>query len=480
MNKNIKHILLVLLVISSYSVIEPVKYINLTNSKVNAETTSFYLKNLSMSDADIDFDSDKTYYSVNVDDSVNEVKITAKPKSDDAEVQINGDVVDLSDKYRKLVDLDDGENVIKIEVVNNEGKSKTYTLIVTRGNSNSAEVYLSGIKLNNGIINFQKETKSYDINVKSNIDKINIKATPEDKNNTITIDGSPVTEDDGYEQTVYLDKGKNEIIVQVENKKEKKRSYKLNITREDDSNGIQAQDNIYLDFIKLSDAELNITKAETLYNVKVKETVELISIHAEPENNKYMVEINGDAVEESEDYTKDDVRLHEGKNEIKIKIEDLSGKKRTYVLNIYRGEMPANVNDVSNTGSKNGEATKINQWVQKNNNWQYNDATGQPLKNTWFYDRNAGRSYYLKADGNMSTGWLNLNGSWYYLNVSGARQSGWQLINNEWYYFDSEGKMKTGWILDNSKYYYLQVNGSMAKSATIKGYKLGADGAWIK
>ena len=480
MNKKIKRILSIMLIINFYSVAEPTKIISLTNKEVQADTTSIYLKSLSINKADIDFNSDKTYYSVNVDDSVDEVKITAKPKSDDSKVKVNDSIVDSNDKYRKLIELDSGENIIKIKVENDDNKSKTYTLIITRGKSNSDDVYLSDISLSEGKINFKKETSTYNIEAKSQTDSITIKAKPEDSNDIVKIDGVKVNEDSGYKQTVYLDKGKSEIIVEVENKKEKKRSYKLNITRQDDLNRIEAG-NIYLDFIRLSDAEVNISKTKTAYDVKVKENVDLMTIQAEPESTEYMVEINGDAVEESEDYKKD-VRLNRDKTEIQIKVEDFNNNKRIYTLNVYKGEIPSTLTDSKiESENENNKISKINQWIQVDNKWQYNDSTGQPLRNSWFYDRNGGKSYYLKADGSMATGWLSNNGHWYYLNESGAMQIEWKLINGEWYYFDSEGIMKTGWILDsNKKYYYLQENGVMAKSTIINGYKLGADGSWIK
>ena len=73
------------------------------------------------------------------------------------------------------------------------------------------------------------------------------------------------------------------------------------------------------------------------------------------------------------------------------------------------------------------------------------------------------------------------NGSWYYLDQSGAKQTGWQHLGSSWYYLDSEGKMQTGWFKDsNGKWYYLYDSGAMASNTTIDGYKLGADGAWIK
>ena len=95
-----------------------------------------------------------------------------------------------------------------------------------------------------------------------------------------------------------------------------------------------------------------------------------------------------------------------------------------------------------------------------NGAWQYNDATGTSIKNSWFYDKNYGKNYYLQADANMATGWLSYNGKWFYLGTDGAMKTGWQSVSGTWYYLDSQG--------------------AMVYNTTIDGYKLGANGAWIK
>lgn len=466
MNRNIKRIIALTLIIGVYTIAEPVKYINLANTKVYADVTSIYLDSISMSNGDIDFNSDKLFYDVNVEDTVNEVRIFAKPKSSDSEVKINGSVVDSSDKYRASVHLDMGENVIKIEVSNNDSASKIYTLIVTRGKSNLDDIYLDGISSSAGTINFQKETASYNLNVRADVDKIKIKATPDDHNNIVEIDGERVDEAVNYEKTIKLEKGKNEIIVSVEDKKDKKRSYKLNITRTT-STGAEAQDNVYLDALKVSDTDISLSKSKTVYNVKVNSDIYSTTVKFEPENEKYMVEVNGDAVEASKNYEKIVTLSNNLKTEVKIKVEDLSGKRRIYTVNIYKGEIPKTAEAESNavnTATTNAASTtaesKANQWVKINDKWQYNDATGNPIKNSWFYDRNYGKSYYLQADGTMVTGWLNNNGKWYYLGADGA--------------------MKTGWILDGNKYYYLYSDGSMAANTVVDGYRVDESGAWVK
>lgn len=86
---------------------------------------------------------------------------------------------------------------------------------------------------------------------------------------------------------------------------------------------------------------------------------------------------------------------------------------------------------------------------------------------------------YNNADGTKFKGWLKSGDSWYYLETDGVMATGWKNIGNKWYFMESSGIMKTGWINDGGKWYYLNTSGEMLSNTTIKGYKLGANGAWI-
>ncbi|WP_297428293.1 hypothetical protein [Clostridium sp.] len=44
----------------------------------------------------------------------------------------------------------------------------------------------------------------------------------------------------------------------------------------------------------------------------------------------------------------------------------------------------------------------------------------------------------------------------------------------------SDGGVKTGWQLVGGTWYYLNSQGIMAYNTVIAGYKLGANGDWIK
>ena len=118
-------------------------------------------------------------------------------------------------------------------------------------------------------------------------------------------------------------------------------------------------------------------------------------------------------------------------------------------------------------------------WEQNaDGTWVLYDAAGNKLTGWQLVN---GTWYYMdKTTALMRTGWVNDNGTWYYLQSSGAMKTGWLNDNGTWYYLQSSGAMKTGWLNDNGTWYYLNANGSMAANTTVDGYRLGANGAWIR
>lgn len=241
MNKNIKRIIAITLTISAFSIIEPTKYMNLTNTiKASAEVRGADLKEISIEKGQIDFDSDDTDYTINVDSSVDEFKVKAVPREEDAEVRINGEEVTESDKYKRIVDLDRGENTITIKVKNG-ARNKTYTLTVIRGTVEDEQIYLSSISLSNVELNFSKETTSYDVNVNGDINEISIKAKPEDEDYDVEIDGFTAREDYNYKKIVSLENGKNEIKIKIEDDDDHEKVYTLNINRGGTSTATNSQ-----------------------------------------------------------------------------------------------------------------------------------------------------------------------------------------------------------------------------------------------
>lgn len=496
MNKRIKKVIAMMLITNTFLSVVPSKYLNVFSTKVYAATT------ITAGDIDIDademldlYDSSSCKSSDKLDSSDTIAEGTSyytKTSETRVGITLNGQDDDKVRIYKGSKAYTNGRNItiesgstttFEIRVYNDDYDSyssseqkdsdnyERYVIKVKNTSSsddddddedtNEDSAYLYNIILDYGEINFSKKTKAYDINVPTSINEIRIKAKPEEDDYDVTIDGTSVDEEDKWAETVTLDKGKNVIEIQVEDDDDNERTYTLNIyrgtssgTTNTSSNGMigeidNKQDSIYLDDLILDDGDtkLNFNRKITSYAIDYKESYEYILIKSEPEDSDSIVRINGNRVETDNYVSK--VYLEKGKNVLKIQVDngddydtdDDDYEKRIYTLTIYRGTSEGSVSASNNSNTNTNVTIKASQWVNVNGMWQYNDALGNPLKNMWFLDKNTGF----------------------------------------WYYLDANGYMKTGWFQDrDGKWYYLYPSGAMAYSTMIGGYKLGANGAWVK
>ncbi len=256
-----------------------------------------------------------------------------------------------------------------------------------------------------------------------------------------------------------------------------------------DSSEISSDDELdkdyaYLQSIYLSNGDIDFSKEQYSYNVSVNDNVKELLIRATPNNNDDAVEINGQSVEESDNFEKT-ISLDEGNNAIKIYVKS-NDDDETYTLNVYRG---SNSTSAASTSSSQGstssassnlnnavtnDSNKFNSWQKVNGKWEYIDGTGVPLKNQWWFDSKTGKTYYLKADGTMATGWFYDGSNWFYLNEKGEIQTGWIQSGKNWYYLNERGVMQRGWLEDSSEnWYYLDSSGAMKT-----GWLENSDGKW--
>lgn len=522
MNKKIKRVVAAVIAINAVTSLVQGSSNNLFIDKAYA-SSDIYLKGISVVDGDpITLSSSKKTYKTAVPNSTDKATIRITTNNKDDKVTIDGVTPEKSGsrKFVAEVSLEKGDNEIEIVVESKDGDDeRTYTLKIDRGGKQSTDsesVFLDDINLSDGDINFDKDITEYNLEVDEDISEIKVQAKPEVGSTKVYIEGNKVTDDDKYRKTVRLTKGANTITIELEDEDddENTKTYTLNVYRGknpdsnkkvDSSKFDNTQDEIYLENIKINDGDFKISpsfnKKITSYTANVSEDIESIIIKGETENDANIVKINGTTADSK---NRKRVSLNEGKNEIEVQVNtdcDRDSKdyeKRIYTLIIYRGKADIDLgnkkqDEAQQSSSKNenieadnktqniNESVKVNQWVNILGNWQYNDATGKPIKNIWFNDINTGKTYYLNEYGNMVTGWFLYNNSWYYLDQSGAMQTGWCQIGSSWYHFSNDGKMQTGWFQDyDGKYYYLYSSGEMAFSTTVNGYKLGNDGHWIK
>lgn len=239
MNKKIKRIVAIGLTISAFSTIEPSKYINLMTKKAYADVKGADLKKISLGNGGINFKASKTDYTVQLDSSIDQLKVGATPAEDTAEVRINGTKVSESDDYKKVINLDKGSNTITINVENGS-KKKTYTITAIRGTIEENQIYLNNISLSEGDINFSQKQTDYNVNVSADTSDVSIRAVPEDNDYDVEIDEVTASEDDNYKRTVNLKDGDNEVKIRIRDKDDHEKIYTLHINRGTATTSIQS------------------------------------------------------------------------------------------------------------------------------------------------------------------------------------------------------------------------------------------------
>ena len=485
MNQRIKKIIALTVAFSAVMSVAPKTFFGITSKPAYAasytarsgELTSLVVKStngdkLTLKDGyngdTVKLSDDKEYFVKLTDDSEG-VIINAEAKGDDRIVRIflsddsdataykPGDKLylakgnttiyvrtyaSLSD-FRQAKDKDKDVSICEEEYEINVKKTKESAY----EDSSQDDVYLKDLSLNKGDITFLKQRTTYNVKVDSSVSEIKITAKPEDDSSRVRINGSLVDEDDNYKKTVSLDKGKNEIKIKVTDSKDNQRTYTLNITRGSSSDS--SDDDVYLSNLELDEADLDFSEDDTSYEVDVDEDVKKIVVTAEPEDEEYLVTINGSEVNSDDDYQKK-VSLSKGENTIKVVVEDeVEDQKRTYKITVNRGTVTDDEDDVDEDNSstdKNNESSKGEGWVKVDDDWKYKDENGNFLTNQWFYDKEQGVYCYFKEDGYRAKGWLLEGGNWYLLDSKGEMLTGWQYTGGTWYYLESSGAMKTGWL----------------------------------
>lgn len=167
------------------------------------------LKNLGINPKEYDFSGfkkDQTEYSVEVPNEIKTVEIYAEATDSKAQVTGTGDI-----------ELNEGANEAKIEVIAQDGTKKNYTITITRKVSEVATTSLTDTKF--GLSNlsitgqtisptFKNTVYSYTVGLREDLSNLDIKATATDSDAKIEIVGNE-----------NLQQGENTITIMVKNEK---------------------------------------------------------------------------------------------------------------------------------------------------------------------------------------------------------------------------------------------------------------------
>lgn len=289
-------------------------------------STNNNLSSLSVNIGNISFNKDTTSYKLTTKSS--SVNISAS--KEDSRASITGDIGSKG--------LNIGTNTFRINVVAENGSKKTYTITIVResdqkqdttpGNKNSNN-NLSSLFVTNTNIVFDKNTTVY--NLTTTASSTYISASRE--TTTATITGDTGKHD--------LKVGKNQFIIRVIAENGSKKTYTINITREESKSN-----NNYLKSLTLSNGSINFKKTTTEYNINVAKDIDKITIGATLEDSKSSFE-NG--------FGPRTINLSLGNNTVYIRVRSESGQVRTYTLNINRDDGRDSDSSLKNIKLSNGK-----------------------------------------------------------------------------------------------------------------------------
>lgn len=117
------------------------------------EEKQIYLSDISLSTGNLDFSKEITSYNIDVEQNVKEISVKAKPEDKKYDVEIDRVTANDDNNYKKTVSLDNGNNVIKIRIEDDDDHEKVYTLNINRGGAStttntSANASNNGTKIN--------------------------------------------------------------------------------------------------------------------------------------------------------------------------------------------------------------------------------------------------------------------------------------------------------------------------------------------
>lgn len=123
-----------------------------------------------------------------------------------------------------------------------------------------------------------------------------------------------------------------------------------------------------------------------------------------------------------------------------------------------------------------------NGWNKIDKTWFYFNEDGTAKQSEWLNEN--GTWYWFNSNCGAATGWAKVDGEWYFFKGNNAMKTGWEKVDGNWYYMASSGKMVTGWCEIGGKWYYFSKEsnslGQMLYNTTVDGYKLDANGVWVK
>ncbi len=270
--------------------------INVTREDNRSNDNS--LSNLYLTDGEIEFSPNTLEYTVNVTNSIDRLTIISSLNDPKAKY--------VTDYSNKEITLNEGSNKVEIKILSEKGEERTYTLNINRALSSNNSLKI--LKIDGKDVGLRENEFIYYYSVDNEIDRITLEAETNDPRATAI-----------YKDTYDLVIGENEVTVKVKAPGGQEISYIINITRKK----LLSEDSLLKNLV-IEGYKIDFKPDETLYDLKIKDTDNELTIKTVTDNENATVTIDGN---------KD---LENG-SIIKINVQAENGTYTRYFINIIKG-----------------------------------------------------------------------------------------------------------------------------------------------
>lgn len=290
---------------NSVEVADAIYNINVSGGvQPDPESSDNTLKSLKVNDQTVDLST----LTITVPNTTTQASVVAEKNEEHAIVS----------GYTNPIDLQVGNNSISIVVTAQNGAVRTYNLTIVReADSRSSDNDLKSLSVTDATISpdFDKNVTNYTVVVNNSVTNVTINAQANEEHATIT----------GYTNPVSLQVGNNSISIVVTAQNGTPKTYNLTIQREEPIDPTKSNDNT-LKSLSVTGVTLNplFNSDVTDYTARVDKTVTTITINAEKNDTKAILEGDGQKT------------LVNGENSFSIVVTAENNSKKTYTIVITK------------------------------------------------------------------------------------------------------------------------------------------------
>ena len=237
----------------------------------------------------------------------------------------------------RTVNLDYGINTVLIKIKDNEGKVRTYTILVTRKDNRTSDNTLRDIKLSVGKLEFNSNVTDYKIEIPNNTTSVNV-------DSTITSDKASYVP--GYEPGIVNITGETTVkLIKVKSETGSTRTYILTFVKK--STDIITDESLMLDALTIPGVYIPFESNVANYSVSVDYETAFIDVNPVLKDKTSKMKFSTKRKSETEFKigSPNGVLLDVGENFVELVVRNKKGETSTYRITIIRKEMGLGISD---------------------------------------------------------------------------------------------------------------------------------------